>query len=705
MEKRYIERLLQEEKYLDEFDSMYNEMVTVHRFKRKLDDIEKELVWYAGDEKNQYLPDYMGFYQHAYDNYIPHENSQIVKTRYKALLGEYNVNEIPGYLYCLALLGHLNKKESDFLNTHGTNMQELSREEIANFHLLHSKVKLLISFFDRIDSIVAVYINSIDNRDIEYLDDGIKDLDARAVKHRFMTALHNRDKNMAFRLLGRMRELDEGEDYYFEALTYFIDEGYDDCIRYINKIEKDNIDYSSGIALKLECFSMVGNLSEFIRCIEENHHMQFEFWHILYLLMLLFLHFDVDGDDFDRYDSNFLEKIDFIDQPDTSYIGQTYRLAARIITEGLEILETIESLTETVPEFEIPDETKKRFFVLQMTLQLFQDPMDFNRFLDFDYLRDKEISDIKEEAETSLLQLLIDRNPDNSFENINAALMMLYRLGDIEAFTNNINSNFEALLAYLSKGEDGVEELIRMAYVEEMLLGEVDSRVKEHIETQEDVDLNKDMDDKRIFNFLSAQGKMAYEAAEWQFAKSREKDYGWKDAGLISLGYYRILEVELNQKLIIPLLSGIKDENSVDVDLNIVFTNCANALSGDSKKEYKRKWGTILKTYQEMEESDFQGNGFMIGVLDHFFRAIGSQFDASDSLAVIIKNNLGAVLNAYGLEQFDQGFFEGITNDSRRNKYRNPPAHTRYLQYSVACECRDVFRETVLQFGKMLINS
>ena len=698
MEKNYIDSLFKEEKYLNELNEMYDEMTSVRRFKRKLDDIDKEITWYVGNEKNMYSPDYRSFYQHAYNHYIPHENSAIVQSRYKMLLGEYNVNEIPGYLYCLALLGHFSKLEKDFLSAHENDVQELHHEEIIEFNILHSKVKLLLGFLGQFDSLVAVFINSIDNSGLEYLDDDIKNLDARAIKHRFMTAIRNRDKSMAFKLLGRMRDLDEGEDYYFEALAHFISAEYGECIRYIDKIEKENIDYNTSILLKLECFSFAGNRSAFIECIRENHHMKFERWHILYLCMSLYLRLDIDKEDFDANDISVLEKIHYTDEEDTYYVGQTCRLVAAIITEGLEILETIERLFDIVSDVEITDENVKRFVTLQKALHLFQDQAGLNKFLDWDYLRDKEIKDVKEEAEDMLCQLLLVRNPDDSFENLKDALMVQYKLGDIKAFVNNVNSNYEELLVCLNKGEDSAEELIRMAYVEEMLLGDVDSRIKEHIEQQENIDLNEDVDNNKIMTFLSLQGKLAYEAAEWQFCKSQEKDYGWKDAGLISLGYYRILEVELNQKFIIPLLSGIGY-----AALDNEFTQYADSLSGENKKRYKNKWSTILRTYQEMEASSFTGNGFMIGVLDHFFRAIGSQAEENDSLASLIKSNLNTILNAHGMEKFNEGFFEGITNEEQRNKYRNPPAHTRYLQYSVACKCREIFRDTILELRKMLV--
>ena len=37
-----------------------------------------------------------------------------------------------------------------------------------------------------------------------------------------------------------------------------------------------------------------------------------------------------------------------------------------------------------------------------------------------------------------------------------------------------------------------------------------------------------------------------------------------------------------------------------------------------------------------------------------------------------------------------------------REKYRNPPAHTKYLPYETACECREYVIENLTKFVSML---
>ena len=538
-------------------------------------------------------------------------------------------------------------------------------------------------------------INSMDMADVEYLDDDIKTLDSRAIKYRFMTAINKRDKSMAFKLLGRMRELDEGEDYYFEALSHFISEEYDETIRYINKIKADNIDYPSAIALKLECYSIEGDMSSFIKCMSENLEMTFEYWHIVYLLMYLILHADVSKVGMEEPNQAFYKKIKYAEKETPYYNGLVRRLVANIITEGYEIIGAEHEFNDNIADFKMPLEKLQRLEILQNALSAY--PNDIKEFLNLKYIDEHGFSNAKKEVELVLLKMLIDDNPDSSFDNLKTALLTQFKLGDVEAFINNVSSNYDVLIMYSQKGESGADELFSLAYVESSIRGEIDAKIQNHIEKERNEDLSKDIANKKIIKILSAQGKVAYESAEWQFKKSKEEDYGWKDAGMISLGFYRILEVELNQKVIIPLLSSIGYEK-----LNDEFLECANALTGDDKKRYKSKWDTIIKTYQGMEKMNFAGNGFMLGVMDHFFRAIGSEFDESDTLSELIRRNLPNVLNSYGESKFTEGFFEEITNAETRNKFRNPPAHTRYLPYSIACECREFFRKKILQMGDML---
>ncbi|MBQ8319067.1 MAG: hypothetical protein IJX85_12100 [Lachnospiraceae bacterium] len=693
--KSYFERLISEDKYINELMEMYTKMMSIRRFKRKLEDIEKELLWYTGDEKNMFTPNYRGFYDHAKKNYIPKVDNTVVQPQYKELLGESGVNDIPDFVYCLVLYGFYVLEEKRFINEHKDDFFTLPRPIIREFNILHCKKKLLSGFLGKFDPLIAVFINAIDSREVEYLDDDISELDNRAIKHRFMDAVRMRDRSMAFKLLGRIRELDIGEDYYFEALAHYVNEEYTEAIRYADKVKSDNIDYASAVALKLECYSILGRLSDYVKCIDENKNLTFESWHIIYLLISMILNLDVSENDLDDLQSVGLDNIKVKADESPYYEGMTRRLIANILVEGFGILDAMQSYSQEVADFDISEEQKAHLMILQLALSIF--PEEYGKYLDLDYISKHEYAAVKSEVEGKLLRLLIDYNSDRSFENLKAAFLMQLKLGNVDAFINNINSNFDALMKYLDMGESSVEEILQLAYIEGALRGDVSEKVKEYVEGNAHIDLSADIHDRKVIRLLTNEGKIAYEAAEWQFSKSNEEDYGWKDAGMISLGYFRILEGELNNQFVIPLLSHIGYQN-----IQNTFDAYVNTLTGNAKKDYKHKWTTIISKYKEMENSNFAGDLFMLGNLDHLFKAIGSNYDSNDLLAKLIRDNLDVVLTDEGMEEFNNGFFEGITNDDVRNKFRNPPAHTKYLSYSVACECRDFFQETVLRLGEII---
>ena len=64
-------------------------------------------------------------------------------------------------------------------------------------------------------------------------------------------------------------------------------------------------------------------------------------------------------------------------------------------------------------------------------------------------------------------------------------------------------------------------------------------------------------------------------------------------------------------------------------------------------------------------------------------------------------NKDGSFENYKEIEKFQNGFIETITDNATRNKYRNPPAHTRDLSYYTACECRKLVRETLIKMRDM----
>ena len=105
-----------------------------------------------------------------------------------------------------------------------------------------------------------------------------------------------------------------------------------------------------------------------------------------------------------------------------------------------------------------------------------------------------------------------------------------------------------------------------------------------------------------------------------------------------------------------------------------------------------------------MEEENFSRELFLLGEMNYFFGNIGSYKWDDDTLASLILKQLKDVLNENGIEAINNHYFEDITKKETRDKYRNPPAHTKYQSYDIACEAREKVIEIFITI-KGLLNS
>lgn len=82
-------------------------------------------------------------------------------------------------------------------------------------------------------------------------------------------------------------------------------------------------------------------------------------------------------------------------------------------------------------------------------------------------------------------------------------------------------------------------------------------------------DTDNHIEDKKILSILSPKGQFAYKAALWQFEQAINANYGTIDAGMLCLAYMRILELEINEKILLKLvnhMAEIRDDYNAFID-------------------------------------------------------------------------------------------------------------------------------------------
>lgn len=689
---------LSEEPYKSHLLLWYDKLNSIKRFRKKIQEIEKEISWFNGVHAPSKRPDHSAFYDHLLKYYFDANNTTIAP-KYKAIF-EYTYGEEPLVLYFVMLyIKRLSDKEQ-FEEKYSVEALDKDRSLAEEYLKIHNEWSLLFGLLEKMEGLVLAVVNSMELTKVKHLDEDVKELDSVTLKHRFLAAVSRREKNTAFKLLGRLRDLDDGEDYYLEAIAHYNSEEYDEALRYARKVNPEEIDYPSAAALIMECYVNKGDFSSFIKYFEENMKGRISASYLLYLLQELILNADFQELEDEELLKLNEEEIDNKIDPkqDPAMMGKVIRNFVKMALEGINIVNDFFDYKSLAGKTDIPDKIQSRLDQLDLALSLYTEE-DICKYIDLEYAEKNGLGHCKEKLREWALTILINKNPDKSFENIYQALMVHYRLGFVKKYIEDIEKNLTNLQLHGANGENKAYELIRLAYNEGSLL-RIDTN--KFLEALKKANINmenasSEIKAKKIFSILAENGKIAYNSAEWMYNKAMEEDYGWKDAGMISLSYFRILEVEFNEKIITPLIASI----SIN-DLEDKFKEHQRKLYGRSQEDYRRKWGTIIGVFRNSKSPYKEAEGLMLGPLEYFFRNLGKRYDKDDQVTLYLKEGLGKFLSEAGKTALENGSMESIMSYNNRNQYRNPPAHTKYLHIDKAMECRDFVNESILNIGEWI---
>ncbi len=700
----YFDLLLSEEKYLRKIDAVYLEIKELDYEKKSFTEIEKGIERFISKDNNICKADFNGFIEYAKDQYLPSPTSDSIDPRHMTWESIRSFRT-PKIVLCLYLLIHyvveireLSKINSDESKDNNKLDTLVTKRELLQFFFDHTTNK---------ENLAKLTIDYIVYDDLENHPEGYDqaELDVRTIKHHFYYSLQKGMRFDALKMLGRLcGKLDEAEYSYFNAMAYYRNENYLKSIWYLDKIAPQNKDYyPAAVALRLDCMTKLGDVRGFLECLRCNNRFEYDPSQIIYYFMFLYL-MPIDEKDngieelYSNEINEIFSNIRLMEEMNTNtiYYVRLLSLVADTVVEGFSILDENEEMHQLYDDYELPEDLGIRLGQIKLALMVFNSSFrySFDCYFSTGYYKNRDYKSIKNEASKKLVKLLIQGNHDEKL--VVKAILAQYKLGLVDECIGNTMENIDFLIH-----SNEADELLYLVYLESEIRGSVDDRLKEYINHKISADIEEDIEYKRIMDSLSVQGKKAYESAEWTFKKSQEEDYGWKDAGMISVGYYRILEVELNQKIMIPLLKQIGYEK-IDKTFQEVISGISNSKKRDT---FKNKWEKNLGTFKELEENEYKGPAFMLGPLDFFFKTMCNSYknnNTVDALTQLMLDNISDLLNENGMEKLKMGFFDNITDKKVRDKYRNPPAHTEYLKYEVACQCRDAVKENLIQLFSFL---
>lgn len=293
------------------------------------------------------------------------------------------------------------------------------------------------------------------------------------------------------------------------------------------------------------------------------------------------------------------------------------------------------------------------------------------------------------------INLLPDDLSDQENKEIEIDHMWKSYLVDHMCCPNVINADENFLLDASRKGNNQAVEVLGMYYTVKTI-ADLPSSISK-------IQFQGDTLSKRIVNaykrsllgvLLDPKADVAFEIAQHQLENAIEHNFVWEDAGPISLSYFRILELEINRLLVKPLCT---EENfrKIEGTYNTMMST-AESKSAGAVKKLKNKWGLSFNSLRKMQDTSNSVNGMELGPLLHLLELIRS---SDDEMTRIILGILRSILNAEGNVALDSGLISQMISEESREKFRNPPAHTRYLPLNVALECREHVIDSIIQLN------
>lgn len=701
-----FKRFISDEKYIMFVSKMYEDDCRIPDRRKIIDKIYENLRKYAGTG----VPDYSGYRKFIFQAYIAQiRDVSKASQKFQVLAGKdsqdfsdqldiFLFSEIFAYLY------------NDFKSKSRLKDWEPTQDDLLNKNLL----KLLISgLMGDLGYTLDILMSAVDSDNVKYLDDDLENLNARTLLGRFFKAVEQKEQSVCYKILGRTHELlDPGESDYLEAVVHFYDQEYDDAIHYASRVKEGTPDYNAAVSLLLECYAEKGDIVKLTECLNSNKTLKFFFYQLLYLTQEIVLNEPFEEEPPSEWTQYFKQLLEY--RKISDYTGSEYY--AQVVTTTVKCIINVYTEFRNLnyyPNNDTIDSHNGRSYIALISVSSgFDKSVELDKFISKINECPKTVSDdwlsgLRKQAfytiemlTGTISKIMIGENQFISNDLILLGFESIYKLDMLASFTESVNRNIDYFIkGYNIEPNERIANIILLAYAEESIQGNLNDKVKGFV----DAKLTGKLDEsslvhKQVSRRLSTKGAIALEAAETQYSLSKTIDWGWKDAGMLSLAYYRIIEVEINQKLLLPAVKSIGIDR-IQKDYETV----SSSLTGKSKKSYVFKWERIISTLGRIISGTADVSGLMLGEMEFLFRNIGSGITDGDMLAQSFRRGISSLLvEGTDLDEFVYFLEKDVVNKDVREKYRNPPAHTRYLPYKTACECRDYFYQLMQQFQSLL---
>ncbi|SOC15452.1 hypothetical protein SAMN05880501_10892 [Ureibacillus xyleni] len=532
---------------------------------------------------------------------------------------------------------------------------KISKRELQTITQLYSQHKLLNGYITRYPMVVLANIKG----------KRVKDKAPEDTYEKLQYFIKNHFILDAFKLIGSLEDkLPKEELHYYEGLTSYKIGEFDRALHQFKQMDEQNRFYEEMMNYKLDIFALQGDKQKIYEHQQKNPPLTKDFYH--YLMQ----HLTLQGTD--------TLSIDYLETTNPYHKLQYVTNSVHLILSYFEKLKVIESQKTAALQSLYKDE--------EITKEL-QDE-DFTNLIEcINQWTDFSVDDVNQPLiEIDLLKYLWLNSPSLTDDIILEGIRIFQALSPhhftkfVLLFIDYIIGQprmiqFECLtFAYLQNDSDDPQ-------FTECLLGYLES-FPEFQEKKEQLDSL--LEQNSWVKQLSPMGQAAWRSNENIFLNISENTDSISDAGMLCLGYFRIIELELNQKLILQILPKIEWDSLLTM---------IQEVEGDKQKPWLSLYSNLLTIHKKDK------TGLELGPLEFLLGKISKirENDVDVELKKLFYQYVFEILTPTGKEQLKQGNFAKMITSDVRMKYRNRPAHAQFVTIRTAREARNYVTQILRQ--------
>lgn len=542
---------------------------------------------------------------------------------------------------------------------------------------------------------------------MEDISDDIEQADGLEITARLQIAISNNLCSESNYLLGvllnRRKNLLEGEYEYLRACVCLKSNEYKAAIKYASKVPEKSNDFVQSNYIILEALALQGDYQQFVSRLEEAGSDQMSSFYLVHLSQVLLRNME---DNFELQKQTAEKCLKYIlNQGNAIYVDigdagcrKALRYRARLA------LEFFEEISNTFTYYDIENITDPSFLSPKGRAVLSA------LSIDAEYLNGLIEAFSAEKAFEYIHKNMCipkDQPPANTYLDYDLLFEIQYKIQGVDAFLDTMYRNIKSIgyfpVDYRNKWlsrfyvDAQVSKYDKLDKLVE-LISEYDNKLVDG--------LANDVERARIHSILSDNGKRLFISANYQLDSALASDYGWKDAGMLSLGFFRIIENELNTRLISPLLNSLGDREKSYFYDDLSNRSLSNRQSTKANSEKLHSYylfetlKPVLKRYGRNDD-----RWMMLGPMEYFLNSISNRVstqECSKPVLNYLKSKLVMLLTDRGIEAIENDELGDLFTSNIRDKFRNPPAHAQYLHINTAVECRKYVHDCLLKIDSWI---